>query len=71
MRRQRKREDALIFPGEKGFPLNISASIHPTDHTSIDLVYILNESITSGALYHLVATSGGSTRREKVISIQH
>src|SRR3954451_12553768 len=44
------------FPGNKGFPLNISAKMHPTLHTSMALVYSLNVSMISGARYHRVAT---------------
>jgi hypothetical protein len=43
-------------PGNKGLPLSISAKIQPIDQTSMALVYSLNVSIISGALYHLVAT---------------
>lgn len=38
------------------FDLLISARIQPTLHTSIAFEYSWNESITSGARYHLVAT---------------
>ena len=34
---------------------NGSAKMHPTDHISIGLWYLLEPKMTSGALYHLVA----------------
>ena len=44
------------FPGKSGRLDNISARIQPTDQMSIALLYPLELSIISGALYHLVAT---------------
>ena len=41
--------------GNNGFLLINSARMHPTDQTSIDVVYLFQDKITSGALYHLVA----------------
>jgi len=41
--------------GSRGFLIISSARIQPTDHTSIAELYFLQERITSGALYHLVA----------------
>ena len=41
--------------GRRGFLVINSASIHPTDHTSMAVLYLFQERITSGALYHLVA----------------
>lgn len=50
------RQHSQSLPGKRGFPLNISAKIQPTDHTSIAFVYSLNVNMISGARYHLVAT---------------
>ena len=44
------------FPGKSGRLDNISARIQPTDQMSMALLYPLELSIISGALYHLVAT---------------
>lgn len=44
------------FPGKIAFPRYISPKIQPTDHISTALVYLLDPSKISGALYHLVAT---------------
>src|SRR6267154_199898 len=44
-------------PGNKGFPLNISASTQPTLQMSMARVYSLKVSMTSGARYHLDTTS--------------
>lgn len=44
------------FPGKRGLLANISPRIHPTDQISIALLYPLEFSMISGALYHLVAT---------------
>jgi hypothetical protein len=44
-------------PGNKGFPLNISASTQPTLQMSMARVYSLKVSMTSGARYHLDVTS--------------
>lgn len=41
------------LPGKSGFPLNISASTQPTLQTSMERVYSLKVSMTSGARYHL------------------
>jgi len=41
-------------PGNKGFPVSISAKMHPAAHTSIAVVYSVHEVITSGARYHRV-----------------
>jgi len=41
--------------GKRGFLIISSAKIQPTDQTSIAAVYFLQDNITSGALYHLVA----------------
>jgi len=46
----------LSFPGKKGFLLNNSAKIQPTDQTSTAEVYSIHDKSNSGALYHLVAT---------------
>lgn len=40
-------------PGKRGFPLSISARMHPTLQMSIARVYSLNVNMTSGARYHL------------------
>jgi hypothetical protein len=45
------------LPGKIGFPISISAKIQPMLQTSADLPYELDPRRTSGALYHLVATS--------------
>jgi hypothetical protein len=49
-------DDLQSLPGNNGFPLNISARMHPTLQTSMALVYSLKVSMISGARYHLVAT---------------
>jgi len=41
--------------GNSGFLMINSARMHPTDQTSIAAVYFLQDNITSGARYHLVA----------------
>ncbi|KAH3680379.1 hypothetical protein WICPIJ_008295 [Wickerhamomyces pijperi] len=51
-----------------GFPLNISAKMHPTDQTSIAVVYSWNVSMISGARYHLVATY--SVMKPKLFSVE-
>ena len=48
---------SVEFPGNIGFPIRIYAKMHPTLQISADLPYELEPSRTSGALYHLVATS--------------
>lgn len=48
--------DLQSFPGNRGFPLSISAKMQPTLHTSMALVYSLNVSMISGARYQRVAT---------------
>lgn len=48
--------DLQSLPGNRGFPLSISARMQPTDHTSMALVYSLKVNMISGARYHLVAT---------------
>lgn len=44
------------FPGKIAFPRYIYPKIQPMDHMSTALVYLLDPSSISGALYHLVAT---------------
>lgn len=44
------------FPGKIAFPRYIYPKMHPIDHISTALVYLLDPSRISGALYHLVAT---------------
>lgn len=44
------------FPGNIGFPINISPNIQPMLHMSADLSYVWEPSRTYGALYHRVAT---------------
>ncbi len=41
----------------KGFLVNISIKIHPTDHISIGVQYSEEPNKISGALYHKVTTS--------------
>lgn len=52
-RGNRKMDCSQSRPGNKGFPLSISAKTHPTDQMSIARVYSLKVNITSGARYHL------------------
>ncbi len=48
---------SVEFPGKKGLPNNISAKIHPILQISAAWSYVWDPNKTSGALYHLVATS--------------
>jgi len=41
--------------GRSGFLIISSARMQPTDQTSIADVYLRQDKMTSGALYHLVA----------------
>jgi len=41
--------------GKSGLRIMSSAKMQPTDQTSMAAVYFLQDRITSGALYHLVA----------------
>ena len=44
------------LPGNIALPVNSSPIMHPTLHRSTALVYFVDPSSISGALYHLVAT---------------
>ena len=46
-----------LVPGNKGLPVIISARMHPHDHISMDVEYVLEPISTSGARYHNVTTS--------------
>jgi len=46
------------LPGKSGFFMRNSAKIQPTDHMSIDVLYSLAPSRSSGARYHNVTTIG-------------
>lgn len=43
-------------PGNRDFPVINSPNIHPTDHISTALEYLVDPNKISGARYHLVAT---------------
>ena len=46
---------SVLVPGKIALPLHISPMIHPMDHISTGLWYLLEPKMISGALYHLVA----------------
>jgi hypothetical protein len=47
---------SVEFPGKMDFPFINYPKMHPTDHISTALEYLVDPSKISGALYHLVAT---------------
>mmetsp|Transcript_114388 Transcript_114388/g.319655 ORF Transcript_114388/g.319655 Transcript_114388/m.319655 type:complete len:204 (-) Transcript_114388:134-745(-) len=50
-----------FFPGKRAFRPKISPRMHPTAQRSIEELYCLGSSITSGARYHRVTTYSVST----------
>lgn len=48
---------SFVVPGKRGRPVYISAMMQPADQMSIEVLYVLDPSKTSGALYHRVTTS--------------
>jgi len=47
---------ALSLPRKRGTPEIISAKMQPHDHTSMEVLYVLEPRRTSGARYHRVTT---------------
>src|SRR5712672_1763688 len=47
---------ALSLPRKRGTPEIISAKMQPHDHTSMEVLYVLEPRRTSGARYHSVTT---------------